>query len=193
MIQLVAKRLHDGDDLGSMMSDSVTITNAAPTISSLTLTPTTVYTNDIITATVTASDPDGDPVSYTWNWTVTDTSGSSSTISNTSSVINDILDGVGNFDRDDSVVLEVVASDGNSSSTYTASPITILNTPPTAFNLVIDPITHCWSGRSQLLLRVAMQMATMLLSWIWNKMECDIFIDVDVPAVESSMAILGNV
>ena len=36
----------DGDDLGTMMSDSVTITNAAPTISSLTLTPTTVYTND---------------------------------------------------------------------------------------------------------------------------------------------------
>ncbi len=129
----------DTDDVGVSMEDDVTITNSAPTISSLTLSPNAVYTNDIITATVVASDSDGDPISYTWNWSITDTSGNITTVTNSSSVVNDVLDGIGNFDRDDVVNVEVVAFDGSSSTSLFSPLVAILNTPPTAFNLVVDP------------------------------------------------------
>ena len=178
---------NDGDDLGATVEDSVTITNAAPTITSVTLTPSSVYTNDIITAMVVASDSDGDPISYTWKWTISQPSGAMTTVTNTSSTSSDVLDGVGNFDKDDSVVLELIASDGNSTSSYTTTPIVILNTPPSAFNVVIDPIDPI-AGVDDLTC-VAQGSDTdgdsVSLSWTWTKNgNVTSFVDVDVPSSE---------
>jgi hypothetical protein len=53
---------NDGTEDGEAVSASAQIYNAKPVIDSLTLEPTTAYTNDILTATVTASDSDSSTI-----------------------------------------------------------------------------------------------------------------------------------
>jgi hypothetical protein len=54
--------------------------NHAPTISSLTANPVSVFTGEVSTITCTASDPDGDTLTYTWTATGGTISGSGSSI-----------------------------------------------------------------------------------------------------------------
>ncbi len=62
---------HDGEDEGNTVSTSVTVGNSAPTLSSAWLTPTDADILDTLTCTPgSASDPDGESVSYTYGWTV---------------------------------------------------------------------------------------------------------------------------
>ena len=128
----------DGMDTGLALSDSVTISNSPPSITTLSLSPSQVYTDDIIQAAATGSDPDGDPLIYTWDWYVDAGSGYSVVQSLTGPNI-DSLDGLNHFDRDDEVYVALTLSDGSSSVSQSSSPITILNTPPSAFNVLISP------------------------------------------------------
>ena len=129
----------DGEDVGNFMEASVTISNTAPSISSLSLSPSMVYTNDIASANVSASDADGDPLSYTWMWYVDTGTGAVLVQTNTSLGSSDALDGVFHFDRDDDVFVEVSVDDGSTVTTMTSSLIVIQNTPPSVFNEVISP------------------------------------------------------
>ena len=101
--------------------------NRAPTISSVTIAPAGPTTGQTLTATVVASDPDGDSLTYAYQWTKNgvDIAGA------TASTLN--LATAGNGDRGDQIRVRATASDGLlSSSPVTSSPATVANSAPTA-------------------------------------------------------------
>ncbi len=108
-------------------SASVTIGNTAPT-ASVTLSPSTVYTDDTLTATVTSADADGDTLSVSYAWTVDGMAATSTSATLTGA----------DFDRDEVVEVTVTVSDGADTTTASAS-VTVSNTPPTAPSARIDP------------------------------------------------------
>lgn len=121
------------DSKGGSTTDtaSVTVTNDAPVLSSVTLSPTTLYTNDTATVSATASDPDGDPITMSYDWYVDSVlvqTGTSTTLS-----------GGAWFDKHETVTVQANASDGADTTSLTASGVTVLNTLPTAPTVVITP------------------------------------------------------
>ncbi len=121
----------DGSDSGTALSDSVTIDNSAPQVQSISLSPTSVYTDDTISASVSTSDADGDTVNLAYAWYVdgalTSETGSS-------------LDGTTHFDKHQDVYVEVTPSDASDSGTAVASSsLTVLNSPPGAPSVSITP------------------------------------------------------
>jgi hypothetical protein len=114
----------DSDDTGEKP-------NTPPEITSLSMSPTEVYTNDVLTATVESTDADGDAVTLAYIWYVdgveVDETGNT-------------LDGSIYFDRDQEVILEVTPSDGtNIGSLVSSSAITIMNSAPEATVASIGP------------------------------------------------------
>ncbi len=123
---------YDGSSSGTPVSDTVTIDNTAPEITAVSLSHSTVYTDDTISVSVSSTDLDGDSVSYGYAWTVDGTA-----IAATSSS----LSGVSWFDKHDSVQVTVTPTDGSDSGTsVTSSAVAVLNTPPEAPTLSIDPV-----------------------------------------------------
>jgi cysteine-rich repeat protein len=121
----------DGHDEGTTVSASVTVQNTAPTVSSLVLSPSEVYTNDTIIASVSTSDSDGDSVSVSYAWYV-----DGRLVSETGSS----LDGAAYFDKGQAVYVVATPNDGTSVGTPVASStVTVLNTLPTAPSVTIDP------------------------------------------------------
>ena len=116
---------------GASSVASVTIQSTAPVITSVSLSPATVYTDDSIAATVVASDADGDAVTLGYVWYV-DSTPSLSTHS--------YLDGSSYFSKDQVVYVEVTPTDGTSVGTpVTSSSITISNTLPGAPTVALTP------------------------------------------------------
>ena len=61
----------DGEEVGvTVTTSAVTVVNAAPSITSVSLSPSSLYTNDTLSALISASDSDGDTVSFSYAWTV---------------------------------------------------------------------------------------------------------------------------
>jgi hypothetical protein len=121
----------DGKSGTGTDTTSLTIGNTAPVVSSVTVSPTTVYTNDTLSATVSAADADGDTLSYPSAWYVDGTlarSGTSSTLS-----------GLTHFNRDQDVTVTVTASDGVATDSATSPTVTVSNTPPTAPTIEVTP------------------------------------------------------
>lgn len=111
---------NDGTASGATRSDSITISNSPPIVSSVTLSPASAYTNTVITATPTWSDADGDTPTFTYQWRVNGT-----TVPATGST----LSGVTHFDKGDTVAVTVTPSDGTPGTPASASKV-ILNTAP---------------------------------------------------------------
>jgi hypothetical protein len=129
--QTVACRADVDDGKDGVADDTATveIVNTAPEVTSVTLAPSDVYTNDTITATATTSDDDGDSLTVTYDFSVNGMSvqdGSSHT-----------LDG-GYFIKGDSVSVTVTATDGTDTATGTSDAVTVLNTEPTAPEVSIE-------------------------------------------------------
>ncbi|MEY3212375.1 MAG: hypothetical protein RIT28_2856, partial [Pseudomonadota bacterium] len=97
----------DGTSSGTAVtSNTVTVLNTAPTLTSVSISPSSPTASSTLTCTPSGgADVDGDTVSYTYAWTVNGVSkGSSSTLS-------------GAFKGADTVVCSVTPSDGSASGT----------------------------------------------------------------------------
>ncbi len=117
-------------DGATVTSASVTVSNAAPSLSSAWISPSTLTAStDATVQTSGFSDADGDSASYAYAWYV-----NGAAVSSTSSTL-----GAGNFVRGDRVYATVTPSDGiDTGSTVTTSTITVSNTTPSAVASVDD-------------------------------------------------------
>ena len=73
--------------------------------------------------------------SYTFEWYVD--AGSGPALVQTANGAFDTLDGVYHFDKGDVVSVTTIVSDGSSNVSQSSTNITVLNTPPSAFNALI--------------------------------------------------------
>ena len=120
------------------LNTSVTVDNTPPTVSSVTLSPGAVYTNDEIVAIAVFDDVDGQSVSASFDWHVVDFATGATTI--VQSGPDTTLSGVVHFDRDDEVYVVVTPNDGvEDGNSMTSSGVTVLNTPPTAPSVSASP------------------------------------------------------
>jgi len=126
---------NDGEDDGDYGEASVTIVNSPPAIASVNLSPSVVTTDMDTTAQVSATDPEGDPITYTFNWMVNGVQ----VASNQTTAVNDSLDH-SNYIKDDSITVEVIADDGSATDTMTSAALIVSNSAPSAFNPLIEPI-----------------------------------------------------
>ena len=122
---------NDGTDTGASDSASITISNSAPTISAVSISPDPSVTADDYTCTVASStDIDGDSVSYTYSWYVNGVSVgvSSDTLASTFHV------------RNDTVYCRVVPNDGYEDGTAVdSSTVTTGNTAPVVSTVTLSP------------------------------------------------------
>jgi hypothetical protein len=122
---------HDGEDSGSSDSASITISNTPPEVLEVVLSPSVVYTNDSLSATVETEDAEGDVVSVAYEWVV-----DGSVVAETGAT----LDGVSWFDKDHEVYVVVTPDDGtDTGSTLSSITVTVSNTPPEAPEISIEP------------------------------------------------------
>jgi hypothetical protein len=108
----------DGIAYGNSVQAQETVINTAPSIQSLSIQPTLVHTDEMITASVDATDIDNQTLTNHFDWYV-----NAQLVQSSSSAT---LDGNTYFDRSDSVYVIATVSDGSFSSTpVTSSSITI--------------------------------------------------------------------
>jgi len=135
----------DAGGAGAVGSDEIAIANTAPEVDAVTLSPSPVYTDDTLTASVTSSDEDGDSVSLSYAWYVNSalTGGDSASLSGTY------------FDKGDSVFVEVTPSDaGGAGAALRSGSVTVANTAPGAPIPQIEP-TSPVEGVDDLLCSIA--------------------------------------
>ena len=123
----------DGSLSGTPVTDSASVGNAAPSISSVTIDQSAPHTNDVLTVTVVASDPDLDTLTYTYQWRkgVTDIAGENDPTLD--------LGTAGNGDKGNTISVRVVANDGSANSApVTSSAVTVQNSAPTMSSATID-------------------------------------------------------
>ena len=123
---------YDGTGLGAAVTSAAAIAaNSAPSVRAVTLSPSAVYTDDTLSASVSTTDLDGDSVSLTYDWTVNGVPVGASGAA---------LDGEIYFDRDDVVAVTVTPTDGeDAGASLASSDVTVRNTAPTAPVVAIDP------------------------------------------------------
>lgn len=131
-IWAVTVTANDYNGAGESDTASVTVGNAAPVMSSVTLAPDPADVSDTISCTPAASDNDGDSISYTYAWSI-----NGSTISTTNSSISSTW-----FEKGDDVVCTVTPSDSTESGTAMASStLTISNAAPSVASASLTPTT----------------------------------------------------
>jgi hypothetical protein len=118
----------DGQATSAPASASVVIADSAPT-ASVVLNLTSPTTNQVITATATSSDADGDALAYTFTWRVSGVV--RATVSGPSASSSYDLAVAGNGDREQTVLVEVVASDSTLQSSTASASVIVANSAPT--------------------------------------------------------------
>ncbi len=120
----------DGGDDGAQVSDSLTIGNSAPVVTSALLSPAAVYTNDTVTVAVATTDADGDSVSLGYAWSVDGAVVHTGSGSLSGSV----------FAKGQALQVELTPHDGiELGAAFVSSSATVLNTPPGAPVVSISP------------------------------------------------------
>ncbi|HJN78054.1 MAG TPA: hypothetical protein QGF58_29340, partial [Myxococcota bacterium] len=108
---------------------TVSVVNAPPEVTELTLSPEEPRTGDGLEATLATIDADGDPVTVTWSWT---------------------LDGVvledeegdtleGDYTKGQAVAVHALPTDGEDEGDLATAEVVIANTPPTVAAANLDP------------------------------------------------------
>ena len=120
----------DSDGATASNSATATVSNVPPSISTLTLTPTSPDTNSLLTVAAVAVDPEGDPITLTYQWRV---NGVLQPVTGTE------LDGSQYFTKGDFIAITVTPSDPTQSGTPTSATTTILNSAPTSASIAITP------------------------------------------------------
>jgi hypothetical protein len=123
----------DGSDSGTAVdSNTVVIDNTPPVVTGVSLTPSAVRTDDVLSVVVVgSSDADGDAIGLSYIWTV-----DGSTVASTGTS----LDGATWFDKGQVVAVTVTPDDGtDSGAAVTSSGVTVLNSAPTTPGISIDP------------------------------------------------------
>ncbi len=98
--------------------------NSAPAINSVTLSPDPAGTNDTLTATVDATDADGNAMTFTYVWKVNGTVVQTTTASSSATDTLD-LSQAGNGDSGDTITVEVTPNDGVVDGTLSSTSITV--------------------------------------------------------------------
>ncbi|MFT7519533.1 MAG: hypothetical protein ACI9MC_001675 [Kiritimatiellia bacterium] len=109
----------DADAGDSVKSDTAVAANTAPVISSIALSGPITAESSSITATPTASDVDGDPLTYSATWYV---DGKAMTTTSTTYSAT--------FKKGSDIYVDVKADDGDDSVTLRSPTISVQNTPP---------------------------------------------------------------
>jgi hypothetical protein len=110
---------------------AVLLTNTAPVVDGVTLSPSSPRTNDVLQSSVAAHDADGDALTYSYEWLLNGTllagaSGPSLDLSVT-----------GHGDRGDTITVRVTASDGQTTSAPATASVVVADAAPTA-SVAID-------------------------------------------------------
>jgi hypothetical protein len=122
----------DSDGATATGSDTVEVMNTAPEVDSVALSPEVIFTNDLVTASVSGSDADGDSLSFAYRWWANDIE-----LSETS----DGLDGTVFFSKHDELRLEVTPNDGVDWGEPVMSDTRVVsNSPPTEPTPRIDEV-----------------------------------------------------
>lgn len=127
----------DGEEEGDpVRSDAVTAANAPPRIASIGLSDPSPRTLDTLTAVLSGvTDSDGDPVSLTYEWAVNGDVVWTETTTATSASLNGTF-----FVKGDRVRVTVTPNDGiDDGAPITSDEAVVINTPPTAPEVEIDP------------------------------------------------------
>ena len=120
----------DGSLSSPMGSATMTLTNTPPVIDSLVLSPDPVRTDDALTATVVASDAEGDAITLDYTWSVNGAA--------VQSGANNSLDS-SNYVRGNIVSVTVTPSDANATGPSAIDGLTVANTAPTAPVVALSP------------------------------------------------------
>jgi hypothetical protein len=121
---------NDGLVDGSGSTASIVISNSIPSVSAVSLSPDPVYTDDLLTATPTYSDLDGDTMSLTYTWSV---DGNEVQTGATHTLAGSF------FAKGEEVQVSVVADDGTDVSGAETVSITVSNTMPTSPSIDLVP------------------------------------------------------
>jgi formylglycine-generating enzyme required for sulfatase activity len=121
---------NDGtDDGAAVTSNTVIISNSAPSISGVTIDPATATASDALTCSWTGfSDADGDSDASTINWTINGVDSGTSTV---------LMSG---FVGGDTVTCTVTAFDGTDDGTVLSDTIVIDNTAPVLADVSLEPV-----------------------------------------------------
>ena len=118
----------DGTDTGSPVSDALLVSNSAPSITSVTISPASASSTDSLGCSYTGfSDPDGDADHSTFDWTIGGTwAGSGATLS-------------AGYVRGDTVACIVTPDDGTDPGSPVSDSLVIGNSPPEVSAVTISP------------------------------------------------------
>jgi hypothetical protein len=118
----------DGSDIGTPVTDSIVIDNAAPAVSSVAISPLSPANNDDLTCSYSFADPDGDPDQSQMSWEIGGfTVGSGATLA------------AGVAATGDTVTCKVTANDGSANGNTDSASVVIGNSTPVASNVIISP------------------------------------------------------
>jgi len=121
---------YDGNDTGTAVADSLVIDNALPSVSAVSIAPASPATDDTLVASASFSDADGDAVNGSYEWTVDGSFAASGSAS---------LSGTLYFDKHQTVTVTVTPDDGDEQGSSLSASVTVVNTPPEAPGISIDP------------------------------------------------------